>query len=179
MIGVGIIGCGGIGKKRMTNLAGAQVTACADIVRERAEMLAGMTPNASAYTDWQDVIRRDDVQVVMVATTNNLLAEISCAALEHGKHVLVEKPAAQSVAELDRVITAAQKARRLVRVGFNHRYHPALCKARELFEAGALGPLMFIRGRYGHGGRIGYEKEWRADPAKSGGGARSLCPPDS
>ena len=170
MIGVGIIGCGGIGKKRMTNLAGAQVTACADIVRERAEMLAGMTPNASAYTDWQDVIRRDDVQVVMVATTNNLLAEISCAALEHGKHVLVEKPAAQSVAELDRVITAAQKARRLVRVGFNHRYHPALCKARELFEAGALGPLMFIRGRYGHGGRIGYEKEWRADPAKSGGG---------
>jgi predicted dehydrogenase len=58
----------------------------------------------------------------------------------------------------------------LVRVGFNHRYHPALLKARELFEAGALGELMFVRGRYGHGGRVGYEKEWRAGPALAGGG---------
>jgi predicted dehydrogenase len=42
-----------------------------------------------------------------------------------------------------------------VRVGFNHRYHPALRKARKLFEAGVVGELMFVRGRYGHGGRIG------------------------
>ena len=58
----------------------------------------------------------------------------------------------------------------LVRVGFNHRYHPALRKARELFGAGALGEMMFVRGRHGHGGRIGYEKEWRANPERSGGG---------
>ena len=57
-----------------------------------------------------------------------------------------------------------------MRVGFNHRYHPALQKARELVDAGALGPLMFVRGRYGHGGRVGYDREWRADPALSGGG---------
>ncbi|MBA3938130.1 MAG: Gfo/Idh/MocA family oxidoreductase, partial [Planctomycetes bacterium] len=53
---------------------------------------------------------------------------------------------------------------------FNHRYHPALLKAQELVAAGALGELMFCRARYGHGGRLGYEKEWRADPALSGGG---------
>jgi predicted dehydrogenase len=57
-----------------------------------------------------------------------------------------------------------------VRVGFNHRYHPELRKARELFEAGVLGDLMFVRGRYGHGGRVGYDKEWRADPVRSDGG---------
>ena len=57
-----------------------------------------------------------------------------------------------------------------MRVGFNHRYHPALQKARELVDSGALGSLMFIRGRYGHGGRVGYDREWRADPVKSGGG---------
>ncbi len=57
-----------------------------------------------------------------------------------------------------------------VRVGFNHRYHRALRKARELVDAGAIGELMFIRGLYGHGGRIGYEREWRADPKRSGGG---------
>jgi predicted dehydrogenase len=55
-------------------------------------------------------------------------------------------------------------------VGLNHRYHPALRKARELYAAGVLGELMFVRGRYGHGGRVGYEKEWRADPSLSGGG---------
>ena len=57
-----------------------------------------------------------------------------------------------------------------VRVGFNHRFHPALRQARSLYESGALGPLMFIRGRYGHGGRVGYDREWRADPTLSGGG---------
>src|SRR5205814_4241905 len=65
---------------------------------------------------------------------------------------------------------AAVRADRRVRVGFNHRYHPALRKAREIVDAGALGPLMFVRARYGHGGRIGYEREWRANPQISGGG---------
>jgi predicted dehydrogenase len=68
------------------------------------------------------------------------------------------------------VIEAATKKRKLVRVGFNHRYHPGLRKARELVDAGAIGPLMFVRGRYGHGGRVGYEQEWRANPELSGGG---------
>jgi predicted dehydrogenase len=110
------------------------------------------------------------VQVVIVATTNESLAEVSEFAIEAGKHVLVEKPAARTVAELDRVIEAAGHTGRLVRVGFNHRYHPALLKARELLDGGLLGPLMFIRGRYGHGGRVGYDREWRANPALSGGG---------
>ena len=57
-----------------------------------------------------------------------------------------------------------------VQVGFNHRYHPGLRQVRAWVDSGVAGPLMFLRGRYGHGGRIGYEKEWRADPAISGGG---------
>ena len=170
MLGVGIIGCGGIGRKRSAHLAGARLAACADAQPDRAAALAAGTPGAVACADWHDLLKRDDVDVVVVATTNDVLAEISRAAVQAGKHVLVEKPAARNVAELDPVIAAAQQARRLVRVGFNHRYHPALLKAHALLESGALGPLMFVRGRYGHGGRIGYDKEWRADPAKSGGG---------
>ena len=57
-----------------------------------------------------------------------------------------------------------------VKVGFNHRFHPALLKAREIIDSGDIGELMFIRGRYGHGGRVGYDREWRADPKLSGGG---------
>jgi predicted dehydrogenase len=84
--------------------------------------------------------------------------------------VLIEKPGARSAAELDCVAQAAAHTGALVRVGFNHRYHRALRKAREVLDSGVLGPLMFIRGRYGHGGRIGYDKEWRSRPEISGGG---------
>ena len=168
--GVAIVGCGLIGQKRAKALQrDARVVACADVVRERAESLARAT-NAFVSTDWREVVKRDDVTLVVVATTNNLLAEVAIGALEAGKHVLAEKPAARSVAELDAVIAAQKKSGCLVHVGFNHRYHPALRKARELFESGVAGELMFVRGRYGHGGRIGYDREWRADPALAGGG---------
>jgi predicted dehydrogenase len=123
-----------------------------------------------ALTDWRAALDVPEVEIVVVAATNNVLAEITTAAVEAGKHVLVEKPAARSTAELRPVMAAAQRAGRLVRVGFNHRYHRSLRQARELFAAGALGEMMFVRGRYGHGGRPGYEREWRANPALSGGG---------
>jgi predicted dehydrogenase len=119
---------------------------------------------------WEDALVFPGVDIVVVATTNDALAPVARAAVEAGKHVLVEKPAARTVEEIDPLIAAARAHNRRVRVGFNHRYHPALQQARAQVDAGILGPLMFIRGRYGHGGRIGYEREWRADPAKSGGG---------
>ncbi len=168
--GVAIVGCGLVGQKRAKALAVARLTACADVKRERAEAMARAASGARASEDWRAAIDRTDVDVVVVATTNDALAEVARFAVGVGKHVLVEKPAALSVAEIDSVIETATRCRRLVRVGFNHRYHPALLKAREICESGALGELMFVRGRYGHGGRIGYDKEWRANPALSGGG---------
>ena len=158
VVGVAIVGCGLIGQKRARALGPARLMACADVALDRAQALAKTAPGAVAMTDWQSAVVRDDVDVVIVATTNQALAEISRAAAQASKHVLVEKPAARNVQELDAVIEAANLAGVQVRVGFNHRYHPALLKTRELFESGALGELMFIRGRYGHGGRVGYER---------------------
>jgi predicted dehydrogenase len=105
-----------------------------------------------------------------IATLNAALAPISLAAVKAGKHVLVEKPGALNAAQLRTIQAAATKTGARVRIGYNHRFHPALQKARALLESGALGPLMFLRARYGHGGRKGYDREWRADPALSGGG---------
>lgn len=170
IVGVAIVGCGLIGRKRAAALGEARLISCADIVLERARSLAATTPGASATVNWQETIQDKDVDVVVVATTNNLLAKISLAAVQAGKHVLVEKPAARRTRELSPIIKLARQNGVIVRVGFNHRYHPAFRKARELYESGVLGELMFVRGRYGHGGRIGYEKEWRANPALSGGG---------
>ncbi|MEE8574820.1 MAG: Gfo/Idh/MocA family oxidoreductase, partial [Thermodesulfobacteriota bacterium] len=97
-------------------------------------------------------------------------AEITLEAVMNGKHVLVEKPGARYYKELDPVIEAVKKSGSIVRVGFNHRYHRAFRKAQEIIETGELGELMFVRARYGHGGRVGYDKEWRAKPEISGGG---------
>jgi predicted dehydrogenase len=168
--GVAIVGCGSIGQKRARALGSARLVCCVDSDQGRAQALARTSAGAAALTDWRDALARTDVDIVIVATTNDALAPITTAAVQAGKHVLVEKPAARSLAELDGVIAAAKGGLSLVRVGFNHRYHPALRKAREIVESGALGGMMFVRGRYGHGGRVGYEKEWRANPAISGGG---------
>lgn len=166
---VAIIGCGVIGEKRARSLAGARLTVCCDTTSSRAEALA-RTYEAQSSGDWRAVVGRTDVDIVIVATTNDALAPIALAAIAAGKHVLIEKPGARTARELEPLIAAASARDVRVRVGFNHRYHPALRKARELVVAGALGDLMFLRGRYGHGGRIGYDKEWRADGTLSGGG---------
>ena len=168
-LGLAIVGCGLIGQKRARIAAPGLVRVCVDPDLARAERLAKEC-GAVACREWQTAVTRDDVRAVVVSTPNDRLAEIALGAISAGKHVLVEKPAARNSAELAPVCAAARQAGCLVRVGFNHRYHPALRKAQELSKAGALGELMFVRGRYGHGGRMGYEREWRADPAISGGG---------
>jgi predicted dehydrogenase len=166
-----IIGCGLIGKKRVTGMpAGAQLIIACDTNLPRAEELVKLARSGRACADFNDAVADPKVEVVFIATLNSMLAPIALAAVKCGKHVLVEKPAAISVKELDELEAAAKKTGALVRVGYNHRYHPAALKAVEIFRSKALGPMMFLRGRYGHGGRIGYEKEWRADAKISGGG---------
>lgn len=167
---VAIVGCGLIGRKRARALCGCRLVVCCDAAAARAEALAREARGADASVDWEETVRRGDVDLVIVATTHDALAPIAAAAADAGKHVLIEKPGARRAAELEPVREASRRTGARVRVGFNHRYHRAVRKARELFEAGALGELMFLRGRYGHGGRPGYEKEWRAQPELSGGG---------
>jgi len=165
-----IIGCGAVGTRRARHLAGARLVHCVDSEPERASRVAAMHPGCRSGSDWHDVLARDDVNAVMIATPNDVQAQILRAAIDAGKHVLVEKPAARNAAELQGLSALAVKRNVRVRVGFNHRYHKALQQARRLVDSGALGPLLFVRGRYGHGGRPGYEREWRAQPQRSGGG---------
>jgi len=166
-----IIGCGLIGKKRVTGMpVGSQLVVACDTNLPRAEELVKLAKSGRACADFKDAVADPKVEVVFIATLNSMLAPIALEAVKHGKHVLVEKPAAIHTKELEELEAAAKKTGALIRVGYNHRYHPAALKAVELFQSGVLGPMMFLRGRYGHGGRIGYDKEWRADAKISGGG---------
>ena len=172
---VGIVGCGLIGGKRAAAVhAPHRVVGLCDVRISAAESLAGKIGEKDLYiTDsYEDLILHSGADLIVVAAMVNMLAPVTLFAVSHGKHVIVEKPAARCAEELLPVMQAARDRGVVVKVGFNHRYHPALLKARELMETfpEKIGPVMFIRGRYGHGGRVGYDREWRADPSLSGGG---------
>ncbi|MFH1424486.1 MAG: Gfo/Idh/MocA family oxidoreductase [archaeon] len=169
MVNVGIIGAGLIGNKRAAALEGAELIQVADVNEESAKKLASEY-NCKYTTDWKEVVSNPEIDIVFVCTTHDLLTPISVEALQNGKHVLVEKPAGRNPDEVAQLVKAAQESGKKVKVGFNHRYHPAMLKAKELLDSGAIGEFCYIRAVYGHGGRPGYEKEWRANPEKSGGG---------
>lgn len=127
-------------------------------------------------TDWRDVIVRDDVDLVDVCTPGDTHAEIAIAALEAGKHVLCEKPLANSVAEAERMAAAAAvAAERGVRtmVGFTYRRVPAIALAKKLVSDGRLGELHHVRAQYLQDWLVDPEAplSWRLDKSKAGSGA--------
>lgn len=165
-----IVGCGLIGQKRAKCLGSHRLVVVVDVDEKRAEAMAKNYPGTAPSSNWQEAVQRKDVDAVFVCTPHHLLAPIARAAVEAGKHVLVEKPGGRTRGELLPLLEASRRKGVTVKVGFNHRFHPAMLRLRDYVDKGALGDLMFLRARYGHGGRVGYEKEWRAVPEISGGG---------
>jgi predicted dehydrogenase len=158
-----------IGAKRAAALApDGELIACHDIDEGAAESLADQY-GARACATLGDLLATGP-EVVVVATVHDQLAGLAERALDAGAHVLVEKPAGVSVAQIDHLIACQRATGRFVKVGFNHRFHPGIARAAEEVHSGRHGDLMHLRARYGHGGRLGYEREWRADAARSGGG---------
>ena len=169
-LNLAIVGCGLIGRRRAQNLSGARLTHCVDSDFARARELSAAHPGCKPGSDWQSLLALPDVEAIVIATTHDALAAIARAAIGAGRHVLIEKPAARRRDEIQDLALLAERHHVRVRVGFNHRYHRAFRQARSLVDSGALGELMYLRARYGHGGRAGYEREWRAQPQRSGGG---------
>ncbi|HEY4989913.1 MAG TPA: Gfo/Idh/MocA family oxidoreductase, partial [Opitutaceae bacterium] len=172
-LSLAIVGCGLIGRKRAESLArvpGVRLAFACDLDPVRSASVSRIAAGCSPATDYTKVVSDPTVDAVIVSTLNGSLAPIALAAIEAGKHVLIEKPGALGPGELRTLLKPAAARNVRVRLGYNHRFHPGILKVREVIDSGALGPLMFLRGRYGHGGRKGYDREWRADPKLSGGG---------
>jgi predicted dehydrogenase len=166
---VAIAGCGLIGRERARALAPAdRLLGALDPMAARAETLVAERGGRTC-ADFDELLGLG-ADVVVVAATHDQLAPLSQRALEAGSHVLVEKPAALGTGQVESLIRAAERAGRRVKVGFNHRFHPALRDLAAEVHSGAHGALMHLRSRYGHGGRLGYDREWRAQPRRSGGG---------
>jgi predicted dehydrogenase len=131
---------------------------------------------ASSEGDWKQLLRRDDVQIVDICTPGDAHAEIAVAALDAGKHVLCEKPLANSSAEAEEMVAAAERARANgVRsmVGFNYRRVPAVTLARNLVAGGRIGTVRHVRAQYLQDWLTDPEApfSWRLDRDRAGTGA--------
>jgi predicted dehydrogenase len=166
-----LCGAGGMGRRWAGVLARskkATLRVVVDIDAGRALELAKQYNALSAH-DLNSVLNDPKIDAALVALPHKFLASTSISLLNKKKHVLCEKPGAISVAEFSKVTEAAKKQKRTLVVGSNHRFHPSHIKAKELLDRGAIGELLFMRGCYGFGGRVGYGKEWRHKKELGGG----------
>lgn len=167
---IAIIGAGLIGKKRALSLPkGMKLKSVCDVDRARADAF-GKEFSCEVEHHFEKVMSDKSVEAVFICTPNKFSAVVAEKAILAGKHVLIEKPGSRNVGDFERIIDAYRKKKVVVMFGYNHRFHPAMQQAKKLIDSKKYGPVLFIRAKYGHGARLGYEKEWRFDVDISGGG---------
>ena len=146
-----------------------RVVAVYDIDFKKAQTLAQIA-HATAVRDLDTVFDNREIDAVVIAATTDVNLNLALKALAAKKNVLVEKPLGSLSKDALAVSRAARKNGKILKVGFNHRHHPAITKAFEFFKAGKIGRAMYIRSVYGHGARPGYDLEWRMQKKYSPGG---------
>jgi UDP-N-acetyl-2-amino-2-deoxyglucuronate dehydrogenase len=140
----GLIGCGRVAPRHAQSIAelpGAQLVAVADIVEARAQRFA-VTYGAEAYTDYVRMLARPDLDIINVCAPSGLHADIGVAAMQAGKHVIVEKPMALSLADADRLIDTARATGKLLCVVLQNRYNPPMQDLRRAVDTGKLGRIL-------------------------------------
>ncbi|CAG9620796.1 Gfo/Idh/MocA family protein [Sutcliffiella rhizosphaerae] len=156
---VGVVGCGSIAKHRHLPEYHAnqnvELVALCDVVLERAEH-AVETYGGKAYSNYQEMIDREELDIVSVCTPNYLHAPVSIYASKSGVHVLCEKPMATSKEEADEMIAAAKASGTKLMIAHNQRFVPSHQKARQLIESGEVGKIYSFRTAFGHPGPEGW-----------------------
>mgnify|MGYP001029608888 CR=1 FL=1 len=166
---IAIIGAGLIGSKRASALDKSDklISVC-DKNISKAKKLADIY--SANYTDnFQDVCTQN-IDIAIIAVVNKYAVAIADKMLASNKHVLCEKPLGRNTDESNLILAAAEKSGKIIKTGFNHRFHPAIMKTKKLLKNKEIGKIINIRTRYGHGGRPGMEEEWRCSKELCGGG---------
>ena len=169
---IALVGAGGMGLRWagvISRSPDAELAAVFDADANRAKDAARAYGGRPVH-DLKEILRDPAIDAGVVVLPHKFLASASEQLLQNGKHVLSEKPGARTPGEIMGPLKTAESRDLRFMVGFNHRFHQSHQKAKELAEQGAIGEILFLRARYGFGGRPGYEKEWRHDKDMSGGG---------
>jgi predicted dehydrogenase len=169
-LGFGVIGCGRMGRRRVDLIRShprAELRCIEDCSNEIARRVSTEV-GCDYYSGWENVVRRPDIDCVVVSVPNKFHYDIVIATLEAGKHVFCEKPLARNPIEAQRMVKAAERSGRFLKVGSNLRYFPSVLKTKELLDNGEIGEILFARGWIGHSGwQIG---TWYSDSEIIGGG---------
>ncbi|MCL2568237.1 MAG: Gfo/Idh/MocA family oxidoreductase [Oscillospiraceae bacterium] len=178
MLGIAIVGAGAIANVHADAFLKypelCEIRAVSDLYVEKAQAMIDEKEitGAVAYTEYQDILTRDDIDAVSICLPPGAHAEIAIAALNAGKHVLIEKPMAPSLEECDRIIEAAEQAGRLVSVVAQNRYKTPHYKLKQLLESGTAGkPLHMVVNSLWWRGENYYDIWWRGKWDTEGGGA--------
>ncbi len=172
---VGIVGCGGISRWAhypfYKNDKRVKVVAVCDIIKERAEgFVRDCYPEAAVYTDYRDLVAREDIDCVDICTPNYLHSEIAVAAFAHGKNVFSEKPDAVSPEKAIAMKEAAEKAGKLLMVMRNNRFADASAYMKKYIEAGRMGEIYAGRCAWQRRRGIPGKGGWFTTKEQSGGG---------
>ncbi len=163
-----IIGMGRMGRTRydaMNRQGGFEIVGLCD---NNMELLEGYSEHV--YDDWKICIENECPQVVVVCTVNAVIPDVVCFALEHGCHVFSEKPPGKSLADALRMQEChTHYPDRVLKYGFNHRYHSSIIEAKSIIDSGFLGEVVVARGVYGKAGNLSKD-EWRNNMDLAGGG---------
>jgi predicted dehydrogenase len=154
---IGLIGYGYWGPNLARNfhqLPEAWLTACADADPARLAEAARLYPFTQAATDYRELLENEDLDAIVVATPARSHYEIALAALQHGKHVLVEKPLAMTSAQVRDLSDSARASDRVLMVGHTFEYNPAVWKIKELLTSRAIGDLYYIYSNRVNLGRV-------------------------
>jgi predicted dehydrogenase len=167
---IGIAGYGVVGKRRRVHIDEdprlETVAVC-----DQAFAEAGVLPDGvRVHRDYRALLE-EPLDAVFVSLPNYLAPEVTIAALDRGLHVFCEKPPGRTVEDVERVI-AMERARpdRVLKYGFNHRYHDSVREALNLVQSGDLGEIVNLRGVYGKSRLTPFEGSWRAERSAAGGG---------
>jgi 1,5-anhydro-D-fructose reductase (1,5-anhydro-D-mannitol-forming) len=121
--------------------------------------------------DWEELLERDDLDAVVIASTNELIPASVIKALGKGLHVFSEKPPGRTLEDIINIRAAEAAAPdQILKFGFNHRYHYSVIEAKKIADSGKLGDLLSMRGTYGKAGGADYGANWRNNYDLSGGG---------
>ena len=169
----GLIGAGNIGQLRSKALHNSPVcdlVAVADLDLDRARAAAGAA-ETWVTDDYQKLLQSEQVEAVVVSTPPPYHEEVVVAALKSGKHVLCEKPLANTVEASQRMVTNARKTGQTLASGFNFRYVPSVQFLKQTLDSGLIGELDHVRGYAGHLGLTEFKADWEHDKKIVGGGA--------
>ncbi len=169
----GLIGAGCIGQlraKALDQVDGCILSAVVDVDDARARAVTA-SPAVELYRDAQEMLLREDIDAVIVSTPPQYHEDLVVAAFKAGKHVLCEKPLANSVEACRRMVDAARKSGKVLATGFNHRYFPQVQYLKQAIDTGLIGELDHVRAFAGHTGLSEFRNVWEYDKKVMGGGA--------